>query len=164
MPVEQAPSAFRFDKRRSNAVVTLSTGESMYGCFFTAGGNPHQTGPERVGDLLNSETGFFPFEVLHTSGTRTVLCNRAHVVTVTLSENEATLDPGYEVAKQRAVSMLLSNGRRLAGVIRIYRPEGRDRVSDWAKQPEHFCYLETGDHAVLINTAHIVEMSEVSES
>ena len=164
MSAERASSVFRFDKRRSNAVVTLSTGESMYGCFFTAGGNASQTGPETVGDLLNSEGGFFPFEVLQTNGARTVLCNRAHVVTVTLSENEASVDPGYEVARRRTVSMLLSNGRRVAGVLRVYRPEGRDRVSDWAKQPEQFRYLETADHSVLVNTAHIVEVSEVPES
>ena len=81
--------------------------------------------------------GFFPFE-LHDddSGPQTVVYNRHHVVTVALADAEARRDPGYKVARQRFVSVLLSNGARLSGSVRVYRPEGRDRLSDWARQAE----------------------------
>ena len=92
-----------------------------------------------------------------------MLYNRAHVVLVALEENEASLEPGYNVATRRFVSILLSNGQRVVGAVRVYRPEGRDRLSDWARQPETFRYLETSDMALLINVAHIVDVSEVPE-
>jgi hypothetical protein len=117
-----------------------------------------------VGDLLNSESGFFPFETDEAGGIRTVLCNRSQVLMVALADNEATRDPGYEVATRRTVSMLLSNGQRVAGAVRVYRPVGRDRLSDWARQPETFRYVETDEATLLVNAAHIIDVSEIPES
>jgi hypothetical protein len=114
-----------------------------------------------VWDLLNSETGLFPFEITDAEGTRTILVNREHVVTVALADNEATGDPGYAVATRRAVSLLLSTGERLEGFVRVYRPEGHDRLSDWARQSELFRYLETIDAMLIVNSTHIVEISEM---
>ena len=123
-----------------------------------------QPGPERVGDLLNSESGFFPFETEDAGGIRTVLCNRSQVLVVALAENEATRDPGYEVATRRTVSILLSNGQRVRGAVRVYRPMEHDRLSDWAREPEIFRYVETGAATLLVNAAHIIEVSETPES
>jgi len=156
-------SVYRFEKRRIDATVTLSSGDSTRGCFFAAGDSLRHGGPERLIDLLNEETGFVPFEIRLDDDTRTVLYNRAHIVLIALAENDASLDPGYSVATRRFVSILLSNGRRIVGAVRVYRPEGRDRLSDWARQPETFRYLETSDMALLLNTAHIVDVSEVPE-
>jgi hypothetical protein len=158
------PSVYRFEKRRIDATVTLSSGQTTHGCFFAAGGSLRHGGPERLVDLLNEETGFVPFEIHYEDGMRTVLYNRSHIVFIALTENDASLDPGYSVATRRFVSILLSNGQRIVGVVRVYRPEGRDRLSDWARQPETFRYLETSDMALLINTAHIVDVSEVPEA
>jgi hypothetical protein len=164
MGIAREESVYRFEKRRMDATVTLSSGESTRGCFFTAADSVRHNGPERIGDLLNNDTGFIPFEIHHEDGTRTVLYNRSHIVLVALEENEAAQDPGYNVATRRYVSILLSNNQRVVGAVRVYRPEGRDRLSDWARQPEMFRYLETSDMALLINTAHIVDVSEVPES
>jgi len=147
-----------------DAVVTLSSGLSTQGSFFIAGGSALHAGPERVADLLNSEPGFFPFEIHFVGRTYTVLYNRNQVVMVALAENEASGDTGYDVATRRFVSILLSNGQRIAGAVRVYRPEGRDRLSDWARQPEIFRYVEMPDDTTLIiNVAHIIEVSEVTQ-
>src|SRR5690242_16376612 len=127
-PNEESSSAYRFEKRRVEATITIVGGDATHGWFFVAG--------ERVGELLNQEHGFFPFEIQTGDTGTTVLYNRAHVITVTLSESEAARDPAYAVAKRRDVWIMLSDGRRLRGVVRVYRPEGRDRLSDWARQPE----------------------------
>lgn len=163
MSISTAPSEYRVEKRRADAAVTLSSGTSERGCFFLASSCTRHDGPERVADLLNSEPGFFPFEIHGADGVRTVLYHRSHVVFVTIADDEATLDPGYGVATRRVVSLLLSNGERLVGAVRVYRPEGRDRLSDWARQPETFRYLETADATIVVNFAHIVEVSEVQE-
>jgi hypothetical protein len=165
MSGDPAPSAFRVEKRRTDATVTLSTGPSQRGCFFVAGGSALHDGPERVSDLLNSEQGFFPFEIHGADLTHTVLYNRAQVVMVALTNDnvEASRESGYDVATQRVVSALLSNGQRVVGTVRVYRPAGRDRLSDWAHQPETFRYMETRDMTIIVNVAHIVEVSEVPE-
>lgn len=158
-------SEFRVEKARADAVLTLSDGTSVHGCFFVAGASPTHVGPERVKDVLTSETGFFPFEVGDASGERTVLYNRAHVVMVRLAtDHEPRLDPGFEVATRRSVSVLLSSGTRIPGTVRVYRPQGRDRLSDFARSSETFRYVEIPDGTLIVNVAHIVEISETTAS
>jgi hypothetical protein len=157
---DPAPSEFRVEKRRVTAVLTLSNGLAMPGSFFVAGGTARHAGLERVSDVLNSDTGFFPFEVQE--GSETVLLHRDHVVMVALRENEASGDPGYDVATQRIASLLLSSGKRVVGTVRVYRPWGRDRLSDWTHQGERFRYIETNEATLLINVDHVLEVREVA--
>jgi hypothetical protein len=161
MRVEPAISEFRVEKARVDALITLSNGDSAPGHFFVAKASAHTAGAERVGELLNGEPGFFPFETLDGERTRTVLYNRRQVIMVALADNEARRDPGYDVATERLVSVLLSNGHRVAGSVRVYRPEGRDRLSDWARHPDTFRYIETDEATLLVNISHVVEVSEV---
>jgi hypothetical protein len=157
-------SDLRFEKRRNTAVVRLTTGETVRGNFFTSNARALHAGPERIGDLLNANSGFFPFERCGEDDLRTVMYNRAYVVMVMVSADEPRQDPGYAVATRRAVSMLLSTGERVAGTIRVYQPAGNSRLSDWSKNHNQFHYLETNASTLLVNSEHIVEMSEVPES
>ena len=146
--------------------MTLTTGPAVRGYFFLAGSNVSHSGPERVGDLLNGETGFFPFELSAGDPASTALYNRAQLLLVRLPEDtvEAQLDPGYSVATERAVRMVLSNGQAVEGRVRVYRPSGRDRLSDYARSPERFRYVETQDGTVIVNADHIVELRETTEA
>ena len=135
----------------------------MRGCFFVAGGSARHVGPERVGDVLNAETGFFPFEIHEAERTHTVLFQRNHVVMVALADNEARREPGYGVATRRLVSLLLSSGRQVVGAVRVYQPQGRDRLSDWAQSGERFRYVETTAATLIVNIDHVVEAREVAE-
>ena len=143
--------------------MTLLGGETVRGWFFVAAGSLLHAGAERVGDLLNAEMGFFPFE-LHDSGGRTVLYNRPHVISVRVFEEEARDESGYSVAPREQVTVHLTDGRRVTGGVRIYRPEGRDRLSDWARQPESFRYIESDEATIIVNAAHIVAVHEVTGS
>jgi hypothetical protein len=164
MESQRVASEFRYEKQRADALVTLVGGEHVRGCFFVSAGSATHTGAERISDLLNSENGFFPFEAHIGTRQMTVLYNRAHVIAVAVFDDEARRDPGYSVAPRREVSILLSNGDRVNGVVRVYRPEGRDRVSDWTRQPEIFRYVETTETTLIVNAAHIVAVTEVSGS
>jgi hypothetical protein len=158
-------SEFRVEKRRAEAVLTLSTGARVEGAFFLAGSSAGHAGPERVGDLLNGDASFFPFEHTGLAPLQTGLYNRAHVTMVALPPgvSEAQLDPGYALATRRRVSILLSTGLHVAGMVSVYQPAGRDRLSDYAQSNEVFRYLETADHTLIINSAHIVELREIIE-
>ena len=155
-------SELRVEKRRESAEVTLVTGATLSGVFFLAGSSQVHTGPERIGDVMNYEAGFFPFE----SGGETSLINRAHVLKVTLPTQiiEAQLDAGYEVAVRRHVKVVLTTGEAITGHVVVYRPPGRDRLSDYAHRDEHFRYVELADRTLLINSAHIVALTEVRTS
>lgn len=154
-------SEFRVEKSRAVATLTLSNGTSVHGCFFTAGGSRTHAGPEGVKDVLNGETGFFPFEADGPGGSRTALYNREHVMFVVLEDKEEPRRaPGYDVATERTVAMLMSNGMRLHGAVRVFCPQGHDRLSDFASAPETFRYLESASAAYIINVHHVVELIE----
>ena len=155
-------SEFRVEKRREAAELTLSTGATVAGYFFLAGSSQLHSGPERVGDVLNLEEGFFPFEA---GDGDTALYNRAQVLMVSLPTPviEAQLDAGYDVATRRTVKVLLTSGETVKGSIVVYRPQGHDRLSDYAAIVERFRYLELPDRTVLVNSAHIVALTEVTE-
>jgi hypothetical protein len=152
-------SEFRVEKRRESADVTLVTGATLAGVFFLAGSSQLHAGPERVGDVLNLEPGFFPFEC----NGETALINRAHVLKVVLPPQiiEAELDAGYNVAKRRHVRLLLTTGESITGHVVVVRPYGHDRLSDYAQVDQQFRYVELPDRAVLVNSAHVVALSEV---
>jgi hypothetical protein len=154
-------SEFRFEKRRAAAVVTMVGGEVARGSFFIAADTTRRHGGERIADLLNSESGFFPFEVEGTNEPRTVLYNRSHLISAEIFDDEAGLDPDYSVASRRPVSILLSNGRRIDAFVRVARPVGRDRLSDWTRQPEVFRYVEFAGSTLIVNASHIVAFTEV---
>ena len=155
-------SQFWVEKRREAADVTLVTGATLSGNFFLSGTSQAHTGPERVGELLNLEPGFFPFE----SDGETALINRAHVLKVALPAQmiEPQLDAGYDVATRRHVKVLLTTGEAIVGDVVVFRPAGHDRLSDYAHLDERFRYVELDDRTLLINSAHIVALTEVAQS
>jgi len=162
MPIDIEASRFRVEKARTDGTLLLSDGLPVRGSFFVAGSSATHAGPERIKDVLNAEPGFFPFEVFAADGSRqTVLYNRDHVVAVELKGNrEASLDPGYRVATRRAVALTLTNGTRLRGVVSVYRPQGRDRLSDFARSPEQFRYLEAEHITYLVNVRYVMHIVE----
>jgi hypothetical protein len=139
----------------------LSNGVSVSGYFFVSSTSRTHDGPECVGDVLNSESGFFPFQLKGLRAGSTVLYNRDHVISVELADrNEVHRDPGYAVATERVVSMLLTNGTRLRGTVRVFRPQGRDRLSDFARGDETFRYLEAKNATYLVNIRQVLELAE----
>ncbi|MEQ1757258.1 MAG: hypothetical protein ABL986_02995 [Vicinamibacterales bacterium] len=156
-------SEFRVEKARSYATLTLSNSETVLGCFFVSTSSPSLPGPERVGELLNTTPGLFPFEIHSDGPPRTILINREQVFLVELAENEARHDSGYDIAKRRMVAVRLANGQRIVGTVRVYRPEGSDRLSDWARQPDQFRYIELDHVTAIVNVAHVIDASEVPQ-
>ena len=79
-------SEFRVEKSRVKASLTLSNGTAVHGCFFISGNSRTHEGPESVRDMLNGETGFFPFDAGSPDDSTTVLYNRDHLVFVELQD------------------------------------------------------------------------------
>jgi hypothetical protein len=154
-------SDLRVEKSRVDATITLSNGTSVRGCFFISGTSRTHSGPEGVKDVLNSESGFFPFAAGHPNHATTILYNRDHVVMVELQDkDEPRRNPGYDVAIVRNVTMLMSNGARLHGAVHVFRRQGNDRLSDFARAADAFQYLEAEHATYIINVRHLLELAE----
>jgi len=156
-------SRFKVEKDRVAASLSLTTGQTITGSFFVLGSLNTAVGRERVGDLLNAEDGFFPFQ--REDGT-TAQYNRAHVVLVRLpvGVDEEALEPGYDVAQRRNVVITLSTGARIDGTVAVYGPVGYDRLSDYTRRGKHFRYVVTPFGSVIVNADHIVEVIEKADS
>ena len=132
----------------------------MQGYFFIAGNSRTHPGPETVRDVLNSEPGFFPFDACGADAT-TILYNRDHLVLAELQDrDEPRRNPGYDVAVEKIVTVLMSNGIRLRGAVRVFGPLGIDRLSDFARAQETFRYVEAATATYIINVHHVVELAE----
>jgi hypothetical protein len=156
-------SALHVEKRRSHATITLTSGEAVAGCFFVSHSSAHLPGPERIGELLNGADGLFPFEVHGGGAPRTVLLNRAQILTVSLADNEAREAPGYDVATPYLVTVGLVRGPQLMGTIRVYGPDGHNRLSDWARDSARFRYVEGDRGTLLVNMNHVIDVSEAPQ-
>jgi hypothetical protein len=129
-------SEFRVEKSRTEATLTLSSGASVRGCFFVSGSSRTHSGPERVKDAERRDW-ILSVRMIGIAGSSTVLYNREHLVMVKLADkDEARSEPGYDVATVRIITVVLSNGTRLRGAVRVHRPHGRDRLSDFARIAE----------------------------
>lgn len=157
-----APSSeYRVEKSRVEAMLTLTNGTTVHGCFFISRNSRTHTGPEGVREMLNGDAGFFPFEAQRADGSRAILYNRDHVVFAAIADaQEPRRDPGYDVATQRVVTMLLTNGTRLDGAVRLFCRQGCDRLSDFVRAGETFRYLESAHATYIVNVHHVVELSE----
>lgn len=149
------------DKRRVEATLTLTTGPTVHGSFFLGDTSVAGDGPERVDDLLNHTSRFFPFERHEDGQSTVVLYSVDHLTLVTLFHDAAREVPGYEVARVRHVALILTGGDRVVGRIRVYQPDGRNRVSDWSHEPAMFRFLETDQGTLLININHVIEIIEL---
>ena len=157
-------SRFRVEKARAFATLTLSNGATVEGCLFISETSPSHDGPERAKDVLNGSSGFFPFEVTTDGPSYTALYHRDHVVAITIrDQSEPQREPGYSVAVTKDVSVLMTNGLRLSGRVRVYCAAGHDRLSDFTREPEQFRYLEAADATRIINMRHVVELKEASD-
>ena len=155
-------SNFKIEKTRAAAELVLATGATVRGHFFLWARSHSHHGPDRIGDLLNEDARFFPFQ---RDDGQTALYNRAHVVQVCLPPDavETRIEPGYDVATRHRVTMLLSTGQRITGTVSVYLPDSHARLSDYARSEQTFRYVEIGPHTVIVNSAHVVELREIQD-
>jgi hypothetical protein len=152
---------FRIEKVRVAATLTLSNGERLTGSLFL-GADARRQGRERVDELLNGEPGFLPFERDQAMRPQVALYNRDHIVLLEFFENDARTVPGYEVATRHHVSVVLSTNQRFSGLVSVHQSQSYDRLSDWARDPTTFRYVETDVATLLVNAGYITALIETA--
>ena len=155
-------SEFRVEKGKARAVLTLADGSTVRGCFFVASSSATVEGPERVKDLLSDDAGFFPFEVTDAD-------RRARPAVQPRARGHGGADRRRRAAPRSGlrggdtplgVAAAVERRAHLQGTVLVHRPHGRDRLSDFARSKEPFRYVDIPGATLIVNAAHIVELSE----
>ena len=151
-------SQFRVEKRRAEAELTLATGATLHGSFFLAASTPTQVGPERVADLLNAETGFFPFDSVVVPrperSSSTARTSSPCGCSSRSRKRSSRPDTGRDGAPRRDDACQRHAAR---GVGARLLSEGTRPVERLGAIRRVFRYLETARHTFIVNTAHVVE-------
>ena len=159
-------SDLRIDKRRVASTITLTSGERLIGALFLAEQAAHHAGHERLLDVLNGPPGFLPFETTSDPGDRqTVLLNRASIAMVQTDAavDDLAEDQAYQVAVKKSVLLQFGSGDQLRGILRVERPQGRNRLSDAVRDEAGFRYLESSGGVAAVNLAHVVRITPLAE-
>jgi hypothetical protein len=154
--------AYQVPKRSVLADITLAGHTPVTLQVFLSSQSATHSGAERPSDLLNGPEAFLPAS---DSKNRVVFLHRDSIVSLTVDadaefggEAAGAEDLAPEYATQVRVEILLNNGHALTGELRYVMPEASRRLQDVLNQPLRFLTLRDGEHAQLVNKAHIVRV------
>jgi hypothetical protein len=105
----------------------------------------HQSGTQRVGEVLNGENNFLP--VRTSEGLK--LVNLAQIVTVSVSA-EIEFDPILSLGEEHPVRVTTSTGDTLDTRIYVNLPSGRNRAKDFLDQKKRFLLFIVEENVVYI--------------
>lgn len=131
----------------------------VHGVLCLAPSAPFHSGPETILERLNSADRVIPFEA--NDGTGVVLASRLDLewVSPRPGTDPALIGPAnFLVTHQEQVSVRLSGGDSLEGVIQMELPDGFNRVSDFLNGVEDFFPLATVDGVYLVNKLRVREV------
>lgn len=142
-------------KNRRCVLFTLADGSTIEGKVFLSLYKASHEGPQRVGELLNSEDAFIPVET--TSGT--IHLNILNIVAAqTLARDEG--DELMSLGEQYRVQITTALGTVIEGEVFVNLPNERCRVSDYLNQRERFCRVFLDEEIVYVGTQFILSVRD----
>lgn len=131
--------------------IELSNGQQLEGEMFLQLHGLHQSGPQRVGEVLGSEDAFLPLRVAG----QVKLINLDQVVAVAVAA-ELEFDPLLELGERHEVQVTAAGGEPLEAEIFVNLPNGRNRSKDFLDQKKRFLLFRCGDEVVYLARRHIL--------
>lgn len=125
--------------------LTLTDGSKLAGEMYLQLHGLHQSGTQRVGEVLNGENNFLP--VRTAEGLK--LVNLAQVVTVSVSA-EIEFDSILSLGKKHSVVVTVSTGDSLDALIYVNLPSGRNRAKDFLDQKKRFLLFIVEENVVYV--------------
>jgi hypothetical protein len=123
----------RIDVSTRYATIVMISGKQLQGEIFLQLHSGHLSGPERVGEALNSEETFLALET--SEGVE--LLNLELVISVSV-EAEEEFDPLQTLGTKQNIWLQTSLGDEFNAEIYINLPSDRTRVKDFLNQPYRF--------------------------
>jgi hypothetical protein len=150
----------RVPKRRASGEVVLPGGAARAVTFFLAEFAADHPGPERVSDLINSGNAFVPATDVQ-SGATTFL----HVSSLAVVRVESGLEEGaaeeHTIPTEHEVSLTLTDGHRLTGLLTYVRPPDRSRLVDHLNEKTPFLRLLEERSVALVNKRFVAQVDLV---
>ncbi len=125
--------------------LVLTNGSKLTGEMYLQLHGLHQSGTQRVGEVLNGENNFLPIRT--SEGLK--LVNLAQIVTVSVSA-EIEFDPILSLGEEYQVTVTTSTGDILETRIYVNLPSGRNRAKDFLDQKKRFLLFIEGENVVYI--------------
>lgn len=149
----------RVPKRRVNVEFQLlfAPATRRLTVFLAEAAHVHD-GPERLSDVLNGDTQFLP---AYDEATRQmVFLARDAICFARLSANEEPADEaeGHTIPTECEVELRLAPGIPLRGLVSYVHPADRSRLNDYLNIAPSFFRVLEGDHVVLVNKRHLLEV------
>ena len=141
---------FKITKETRRVRFHLSDGTIVTGEVYVGLCDPHHSGPQRVGELLNSSITFIPARTPR--GMQ--LLNLTHLVTAEVPA-ASEVDELLLLGEKRQITVQLARGRELVGEIYVSLPEG-SRASDYFGRAQRFYPMFCGNTLTYINQNFIV--------
>jgi hypothetical protein len=142
-------------KNRRQVLFTLADGSTVEGKVFLSLYEACHEGPQRVGELLNSDDGFIPVE---TAGCMTHL-NIINIVTAQTPLIEEG-DELMRLGEQYRVQITTALGTVIEGQVFVNLPHDRNRVSDYLNQRDRFCRVFLAEKIVYVGTRFILSVRD----
>lgn len=133
---------FQVSTHGASVEVVLRNSTVLRGRMFLHDTAEKHQGPEKVEDVLNAPSRFFPIAVRE-GGEKTVLVNKAQTLYVKVAAQPGRVQPGVQGAASWAVQVIVEmvQGAPLQGVVYFAQPPGRDRTLDGLNESEPYLCL-----------------------
>lgn len=136
-------------------IFTLADGKQVEGDVFLSPYEAHRHGPQRVGELLNSEETFLPVKTAE----GTLQLNVANIIkAITPAEEE--LDELMMLGKKYTVGITTLCSKEISGNVFVDLPQSRSRVSDYLNQPQRFFPIIVHENIVYIARRFILSVRD----
>jgi hypothetical protein len=140
----------RIQKSTRKTNLVLSSGRRIRGDVFVGLYDPHHSGPQRVGELLNENLAFLPVR----TDKGVVLVNRAHIVSAALPADRER-DDLVRLGKRYEVRVTTTCGD-LRGAVFVNLPDVATRVADYFNQPIRFLPLFQARTVIYLNREFVL--------
>ncbi len=142
-------------KNRRQVLFTLADGSTVEGRVFLSLYEACHEGPQRVGELLNSEDAFIPVE----TASGTIHLNIVNIIAAHMPVMEEG-DELMTLGEQYRVQITTSLGTVIEGEVFVNLPHDRSRVSDYLNQRDRFCRVFLAEEIVYIGTRFILSVRD----
>lgn len=142
-------------KNRRQVLFTLADGSTVEGRVFLSLYEACREGPQRVGELLNSEDAFIPVE----TASGTIHLNIVNIIAAHMPVMEEG-DELMTLGEQYRVQITTSLGTVIEGEVFVNLPHDRSRVSDYLNQRDRFCRVFLAEEIVYIGTRFILSVRD----
>lgn len=140
-------------KRRVGLV--LADGSRLEGEVFLSLTEAHRMGPQRLGDLLNSEIRFLPVQTA--AGIQLINCA---LIVSARTDQSAEADDLMRLGEKYSICVSTLLQEEIVVDLYVNLPQACNRVKDCLNQPQRFLPVFREEEVLYLNTSYILRVRD----